>query len=146
MKKFKYTIEGISYEVDIENIDSSHAQVNVNGTLYEVELEKEIKTSKTPTIIRPESPPSTDSNPSTIKTHSPAEHKGTGMIKSPLPGIIRDVFMKAGDEVKIGDAVLILEAMKMENNIISDKEGVITEIKVNVGDSVLEGDILVVIN
>lgn len=146
MKKFKFTIEGTSYDVNIENIDSSHAQVSVNGKLYEVELEKEIKTTKTPTIVRPEAPPSTDSTPSTIKTHGPSEHKGTGLVKSPLPGIIREVLMNEGQPVKIGDALLVLEAMKMENNIISDKEGVITEIKVKTGDSVLEGDVLVVIN
>ncbi len=146
MKKFKFTIGGNNYDVNIENIDSSYAQVNVNGKVYEVELEKEIKTTKTPTIVRPETPPSTDSTPSTIKTHGPSEHKGTGLVKSPLPCIIREVIMKKGQMVKIGDTLLVLEAMKMENNIISDKEGMITEIKVATGDSVLEGDVLVVIN
>ena len=51
--------------------------------------------------------------------------------------------VKVGDEVKQGDVILIMEAMKMENNIKADKSGKITDVKVKVGDSVLEGDLLV---
>ena len=71
------------------------------------------------------------------------ESKGVGHVKSPLPGIIINVHVKEGDVVKIGDKLLTLEAMKMENNINSDKEGKIIAVKVQKGDSVLEGDILV---
>jgi biotin carboxyl carrier protein len=70
---------------------------------------------------------------------------GGSVIKSPLPGAILDIYVKIGDKVKPGQHVLLLEAMKMENNIDADKEGVIKEIRVQRGDSVMEGDILVVI-
>ena len=64
---------------------------------------------------------------------------------SPLPGVILSVDCKVGDTVKRGQKILVLEAMKMENNINADRDGKIVEIKVNKGDSVLEGADLVVI-
>jgi biotin carboxyl carrier protein len=79
------------------------------------------------------------------KTSSPAAPKGTGSIKSPLPGVILDVYVREGDTVKIGQKLIMLEAMKMENNINADKEGRVASIKVSKGDSVMEGDILIVI-
>jgi biotin carboxyl carrier protein len=66
-------------------------------------------------------------------------------IKSPLPGIILDISVKPGDIVKLGSRLLVLEAMKMENNIDSDKEGTVLSVSVNKGDSVLEGDTLLII-
>lgn len=68
-----------------------------------------------------------------------------GAVKSPLPGVILSVDCKVGDTVKRGQKILVLEAMKMENNINADRDGKIVEIKVNKGDSVLEGADLVVI-
>ena len=76
------------------------------------------------------------------KTSKPKEKKGVGSIKAPLPGTILEVKVKPGDKVNVGDKILIMEAMKMENNINSDREGTITDIKVKTGDSVLEGESL----
>jgi biotin carboxyl carrier protein len=100
---------------------------------------------KTPKLIRSVSVPSTDTHPSTAKTSSPSSPKGTGTIKSPLPGVILELFVKEGDTVKIGQRLLVLEAMKMENNIESDKAGKVVSISKNKGDSVMEGDVLIVI-
>ena len=66
-------------------------------------------------------------------------------MKSPLPGVILDIKIKEGDTVKRGQTIIILEAMKMENNINANKDGKVAEIKVNKGDSVLEGTDLVII-
>ena len=87
--------------------------------------------------------PSTDAHPAVAKTAKPSS--GAGAIKSPLPGVILDVLVREGDSVKVGQKLLILEAMKMENNIDSDKEGVVKSIAVRKGDSVLEGDVLITI-
>ncbi|MGE5364822.1 MAG: biotin/lipoyl-containing protein [Bacteroidota bacterium] len=143
MKKFKIKINNNSYEVDIRNIEDNTAEVVVNGTTYNVEVDKKIQTSKTPVLVRSKAEPSTDVAKSTARTASPAGPKGVGTIKSPLPGTVLSIQVKVGDAVKVGDRLLTLEAMKMENNINSDKEGVITGIKVNPRDSVLEGDVLV---
>ena len=66
-------------------------------------------------------------------------------MKSPLPGVILDIKVKEGDEVKKGQTLIILEAMKMENSINADKDGKVTAINVSKGESVLEGTDLVII-
>jgi len=141
MKKFSFTIRGNKYDVELQNIEDNIAEIEVNGSKYEVEIHKEIKTPKTPKLVRPKVFPTSEADKA--KTAKPTERKGAGGIKAPLPGTILELKIKVGDEVKSGDLLLIMEAMKMENNIKADKGGVISAIKVNVGDSVLEGDILV---
>ncbi|MEI6749400.1 MAG: biotin/lipoyl-containing protein [Bacteroidales bacterium] len=145
MKKFKFTINGNQYEADILGIDENIAEVDINGTVYKVEVDRSIPITKTPKLVRTVAVPSTDSHPSVSKTSSPSAPKGSGSIKSPLPGIILTLHVKEGDSVKIGQKLISLEAMKMENNINADKEGTITSIKVKQGDQVMEGDVLIVI-
>jgi biotin carboxyl carrier protein len=145
MKKFKFTINGNIYETEILNIEDNIAEIEVNGTLYKVEVDKTMKTTKTPKLVRPVAVPSTDSHPSVAKTSSPSGPKGAGSIKSPLPGVILEMFVREGDEVKMGQRLLMLEAMKMENNIEADKAGKVLSILKNKGDSVMEGDVLIII-
>lgn len=145
MKKFKFTINGNQYETEIINIEDNIAEIEVNGSLYKVEVDKEIKSSKTPKLVRPKAIPSTDTHPAEAKTSSPSAPKGAGNIKSPLPGVILEIFVKEGDKVERGQKLLMLEAMKMENNIEADKAGKVISIKVNTGASVMEGDVLMVI-
>jgi biotin carboxyl carrier protein len=145
MKNFKFTINGNAYEADIIGIDDNIAEVAINGVTYSVEIDKKLQTIKTPKLVRTLAVPSTDSHPSVSKTASPSAPKGTGNIKSPLPGVILDIYVREGDMVKIGQKLLMLEAMKMENIINADKEGRVAALKVGKGDSVMEGDILIVI-
>ena len=145
MKNFKFTINGTEYDAEIIGIEDNIAEVSVNGVTYSVEIDRKMQTAKTPKLIRTLAVPSTDSHPSVSKTANPSAPKGTGNIKSPLPGVILDIYVREGDNVKIGQKLLMLEAMKMENNINADKEGRVTFIKVAKGDSVMEGDILIVI-
>ena len=139
MKKYKFTINGTSYEVDINNAEGQTIELEVNGTPYTVTLDKEVKQTKTPKLLRPQVAPSTDINKQEAKTA-----KKGGSISSPLPGVILDVFVKPGDKITIGQKVILLEAMKMENNIESDKEGTVAEVKARQGDSVMEGDVLII--
>ncbi len=143
MKSFKFTIQGNKYDVNIVDIEDNIAEVEVNGTVYKVEVDKKITSSKTPKLIRSVAVPSTETTPSQLKTSSPTAPKETGYVKSPLPGIILDVLVKEGDLVKIGQKLILLEAMKMENNINADKEGKVKAVKVKKGDNVLEGDVLI---
>jgi biotin carboxyl carrier protein len=145
MKNFKFTINGNEYDAEIIGIEENTAEVAVNGVTYSVEIDRKLQTVKTPKLIRTMAVPSTDSHPSVSKTASPSAPKGTGNIKSPLPGVILDIYVREGDSVKIGQKLLMLEAMKMENNINADKEGRVSSIKVGKGESVMEGDILIVI-
>ncbi len=145
MKKFKFTINGNEYAADVINIEENMAEVAINGVSYTVEIDQKMQTVKTPKLVRTPAVPSTDSHPSVSKTASPSAPKGTGSIKSPLPGVILELYVREGDTVKIGQKLIMLEAMKMENNINADKEGRVTSIKVSKGDSVMEGDILILI-
>ncbi len=145
MKRFKFSIHGNHYDVEIQQIEDEQATVQVNGQLYEVEIDKSMQLTKTPKLVRTPAIPSTDASPATARTSSPAGPKGGGTIKSPLPGTILNLHVKVGDAVKMGQKLITLEAMKMENNIDADKEGVIMDIKVSKGDAVMEGDVLIVI-
>lgn len=142
MKNFKLKINGNQYDVNINGIEENIAEVEVNGTVYQVEVDKSITPTKTPKLVRKAAVPSTDT---TGRTNSPEAPKGSGTIKSPLPGVLLDVYVKEGDTVKIGQRLMMLEAMKMENNIDADKEGKVVSIKKHKGDQVMEGDVLIVI-
>ncbi len=143
MKKFNFKINGNDYNVHIRSVEGSSAEIEVNGTKYEVEIEKKLAQPITPKLVRERAVPSTDADKQVAKTSKPAPKSGG--IKSPLPGTILEVFVREGDTVKMGDKLLVLEAMKMENKIDADKQGVIKEVKVRPGDTVMEGDILLVI-
>lgn len=143
MRKFKFKINGNDYEVDIKNVEDNLVELEVNGSPYTVEVDQKLEPSKTPKLVRSVSVPSTDTHPSMAKTSSPQAPKGAGNIKSPLPGVILDIYVNVGDRVKVGQKLLTLEAMKMENLIESDKEGTVASIVKQKGDSVMEGDILI---
>jgi glutaconyl-CoA/methylmalonyl-CoA decarboxylase subunit gamma len=143
MKKFSFTINGNAYDLDIKSVEDNVAEVEVNGFTYTVEFDRVLETTKTPRLVRTEAVPSTDITRSEQKTSSPAGPKGSGFIKSPLPGTIIDVHVKVGDNVKTGDKLITLEAMKMENIINSDKSGKVVAVKFQKGEAVMEGDILI---
>ncbi len=143
MKKYKFTIHGNQYDVHILNVEDNIIELEVNGSAYEVEVDKTIQPAKTPRLVRQRVVPSTDTTPS-VGTGTKIPSTGSkGTIKSPLPGAVITIMVKVGDQVKIGQKLMILEAMKMENNIDSDKEGTVTAIHVIPGQSVMEGDVLI---
>ncbi len=135
MKHFKFTIRGHDYEVEVNSLEDNVARVEVNGTKYKVEIQSEKKTSKTPTLVRKEVPRAKDA-------HMIMKGGSLYVVKAPLPGIIMQVAVKEGDEVKRGTTLLIYEAMKMENKLVSEKDGIVKSLKVNAGDSILQGDVL----
>lgn len=143
MKNFKFTINGNKYEVEIADIEDKTAEVTVNGTTYNVEMDREVKTTKTPRLVRSKAVPSTDSVASTQRTAAPGATAIIGTIKSPLPGTILDIHVREGASVSVGTKLMTLEAMKMENVIKSDKDGIVKTIKFDKGDSVMEGDVLI---
>ncbi len=148
MKNYKFTINGNKHSVDIVNIEDQVATVEVNGVPYQVELEVEVKKPvSTPKpvakVVAPRAPQATSQ--ATATPQATIAPTGGSTIKSPLPGVVLNIYVEVGDTVKPGQRILMLEAMKMENNIDADKEGVVKEIRVHKNDSVMEGDVLVVI-
>lgn len=134
-RTFKMKIHGNDYSVDIKNIGDGIASIEVNGTMYEVQFEAERKVSKTPTLTR--TPVYTSSTERSKSTAAPEENKGK-VVKAPLPGTILEIKRREGDTVKAGDVILIMEAMKMENNIVSPTDGSIVKMNVQQGENVLE--------
>jgi biotin carboxyl carrier protein len=137
MRSFKFNIKGQEYDVEIKKIINNMAEVEVNGTIYHVEVIQDAKQSKTPILVRSE--PAIPKNAHKFKK----KISGTYEVKSPLPGNIMNVFVKENDEVKKGDKLLMYEAMKMENMIYAEKDGLIVKIRVKPGDNILEGDVLI---
>ena len=142
MKEYKYKINGNAYKVTIGDIEDNIAHVEVNGTPYKVEMEKAPKVAVKP-VVRPVS--AAPAAPTAPVVKPAAASTGKPGVKSPLPGVILDIKVNVGDTVKKGQVIIILEAMKMENNINADKDGKITAINVSKGESVLEGTDLVII-
>jgi biotin carboxyl carrier protein len=145
MKKFKFTISGKPYEVEVQNIEGNIATVNVNGTEYQVEMEEQAAPVVAP-VARPAAakPAASSSAPAAPKPAAAAGGAGYKMA-APLPGTIMQIFVKQGDAVKKGDKLLMYEAMKMENNLLAEADGTITAINCRQGDNVLQGDTLIVI-
>lgn len=144
MKEYKYKIDGKEYAVKIDKIKGDQAQLEVNGTPYSVEIIQE-KKKETPKVAKsaPKSAPAATAAPAPAA--APASTGKGKAVKAPLPGVIISVDVQVGQQVKRGQQVAVLEAMKMENGINAECDGTITEIKVKAGDSILEGtDILII--
>ena len=145
MKEYKYKINGNLYNVVIGDIEENIAHVEVNGTHYTVEMEKKPKAAPAPKpVVRPAAKPAAVPA-AAAPVARPAAGGAKSGVKSPLPGVILDIKVNVGDEVKKGQTLIILEAMKMENSINADKDGKIAAINVSKGESVLEGTDLVII-
>ena len=139
MKKFKFIIDGSKYEVSVNEIENNVAEIEVNGTPFTVEIEREQKTAVT---ARPSVKPATVAP---AASHSTAA-ASTMIVKSPLPGSIMKVLVAVGDSVKRGDVLLTMESMKMENNILAEKDGVVKSIAVTTGQSVMQDDLLLIMD
>ena len=155
--KYQYTVKGVDYEFEIQDIEGNIANVTVNGIPFEVEMKQPVKAGKQKVKLNEErraeeseerrvkSEESNSSSASAASTSS-APTAGVGKpVVAPLPGTINEIKVKVGDKVNAGDTVVILEAMKMQNNIEAETSGTITSINVNKGDAVMEGDTLVTI-
>ena len=136
MKNYQFKINENGYTVNIKSHEDNIINLEVNGTFYEVELKEDIKKTKTPTLVRaaahrPASPLKV--NPTSKKIR----------IVAPIPGVVLSIDVKIGDTLKVGDRMLVLEAMKMENSIVCEKAGTITDIKISVGQQVLHDELMI---
>ncbi len=142
MKNYKFKINGKDYAVAIGEAEGKMLTVNVNGADYQVELENEVPQQAAAPVAAPApAPQAAPAAPAAAAKPAGAGEK----VNSPLPGVIVEVSVKEGQAVKAGQKVAVLEAMKMENEIPAPKDGTVTAIHVNKGDSVLEGAPIVTI-
>lgn len=148
MNKYQYKVKGVEYNVEINEVEGNVAKVTVNGIDFEVELKQPIKAATvlqhTHQHLQPAPAPTAHVAPKPQPQQPATSATGTP-LKSPLPGTITSVEVNVGDQVKEGDTVVVLEAMKMQNNIEAEQAGTVKEILVKQGDAVLEGNTLVII-
>jgi len=143
MKDFKFKINGNLYEVSVGAIEDSMAEVIVNGQTHRVEVLSEVEAPKPKPVISPAAKPKA-TEPAIAKTVAEPKAAGKGKpVMSPLPGLILEMKVKEGDIVKKGDILLVMEAMKMENNILTEFDGTISSVKVSKGQAVMQNDVLV---
>ena len=162
MKTYKYKVQGVDYEVEIAEVEGKIAKVNVNGIPFEIEMQKPINAAKHPALASAKksvsaapaaapvaaaaAPSVATQSQSTQQPTQPAAPAGAGTpVKAPLPGTINAINVKVGDKVNVGDVVVVLEAMKMQNNIEAENAGTVTSILVNQGETVMEGAVMLTI-
>ena len=131
MKNFKFKIDGVDYEVSVNELEGNNAEVVVNGKSFNVELDNEQHTASAPVARVAQS------------AAVPAGKKVAANIKAPLPGSIIKVLVSNGQSVKRGDVLLTMESMKMENNVCAESDGTIKNVLVKQGQNVMQDDVLI---
>ena len=123
--------------------------ITVNGVAYSVSVEETAAGAAPVAAAAPAAPAAPKAAPAPAaapKAAAPAGAAGAVTVKAPMPGNILDVKVAAGASVKAGDVLVILEAMKMENEIVAPQDGTVASVNVNKGDTVNSGDVLVSMN
>ena len=143
MKEYNYKIKGQDFNVKIESVEGDIAKVEVNGIQFDVQLDKPVAQPK-PVVRAVAAPVKTVEAPKAA-VEAAQVAAGVTVVKAPLPGTINDIRVAVGQAVKKGDTLVVLEAMKMENNIDCERDGKIASVNVNKGDTVMEGSVLVTI-
>ena len=119
--------------------------ITVNGVAYSVSVE-ETAAGAAPVAAAPAAPKAPAAPAAAPKAAAPAGAAGAVSVKAPMPGNILGVKVAAGASVKAGDVLVILEAMKMENEIVAPQDGTVASVNVHKGDTVNSGDVLVSMN
>lgn len=128
MSKYKITLNGKAYEIEVEKMSDAPA---ASAAQAPAPAASAAKTPAAPSAVASSAPAS-----------APVSGTGAGSVNAPMPGTILKVNKAVGDKVEAGEAVVVLEAMKMENDITSNKAGVLKSIAVNKGDTVAAGQFL----
>lgn len=150
MKQYKYKVNGAQYDVTINEIQGQLAKVVVNGIPFDVEMQNsQLSEDNLPDVTTTAAPAAAPAAPvaaAPAATEAAPSGAGEGTpVKAPLPGVVTKINVSVGQQVKKGENVLVLEAMKMENNIAAEADGTVSGITVKAGDSVLEGAVLLTI-
>ncbi|MEA4936113.1 MAG: biotin/lipoyl-containing protein [Paludibacter sp.] len=145
MKKFNFTINGDDFSVRVKSIEGDIADIEVNGTPYSVKIHEEIKTNKTPVVLVRkdiQTKQGDERAKENMKPVSESKRPSAKTIKSPLPGKIIKVNVNEGDTFNEGDIILVMESMKMENNILAERSGKVVKICAPAGSTVLQDEVL----
>ena len=148
MKQYKYKVNGAQYDVTIDSIVGNIAKVEVNGIPFEVEMQgSSLVEEDLPTQVADETAaPAVAAAPAAVEAAPAAGAPGAGApVKAPLPGVVAKILVSVGQAVKKGETVLVLEAMKMENNLSAPCDGTVKALTCGAGDTVAKDAVLAVI-
>ena len=163
MSEYKFNVNGDPYEVKIDGIENGVANVSVNGKALKIDIEScgfsqinaafpiqvsgQAQKPAAAPVAKPVAKPAPAAAPAAAPApvSSPAADVQGTQVESPLPGVIRSISVKPGDKVQENQMIITLEAMKMENEICAECSGTVLAVNVAVGQSVMEGQVLVVI-
>ena len=139
MRRYTLNIGNREFVVDVQETDFDQFEVQVGGEAYVVTLAEDQAVGGVAIAPAAAAPAPAAAAPK----KQPAGGGGKGALKAPMPGVILEVNVKAGDKVARGQQVAILDAMKMHNVIGAPRDGVIGEVCVAAGQSVGHGDVIV---
>jgi biotin carboxyl carrier protein len=148
---YKLSVGGKKFDVDIGPIVDGHARVSVNNRFYDVAVENFAEVAAGIPPAAAAEAPAISAKParSAVSLLNPSQvafAAGDDALSAPIPGLILEVKVKVGDMVSAGQIVAVMEAMKMENNLIAQKDGIVRDIRVQKGTEVSTGDIIMIIH
>ncbi len=120
--------------------------ITVNGNVYDVTVEEAGSVASAPVAAPRAAAPAPKAAPAAPKAAAPAGAAGSVKVEAPMPGKILKTVASVGQAVKKGDVIVVLEAMKMENEIVAPQDGTVASINVAVNDSVEAGAVLATLN
>jgi len=157
MRRYTIEVDGTTYVVDVQELAADRFQVVVGDVAFEVRLASDedlAEAAITPAIVPAQPPltltlvpkpapvPTLQSSPSAAPPRPPASYNGSAELIAPLPGTVVSIVVAPGDQVEQGQALLVLEAMKMKNTVTSPSAAVVAEVLVQPGQTVQHGDVL----
>ncbi len=143
--RYRITVEGVTYDVEVGDVSASPIQVTVDGDEFEVEI-PDVAPAQTaqPSQPRPERRAASRPRPAQrARPSAAAASDSQDVVRAPMPGRIIRVNVSTGDAIQRGQALLVLESMKMENTIAAPRDGTVSQIHVSADDSVQHGQSLV---
>jgi biotin carboxyl carrier protein len=148
---YRISVGGKKFDVEIGPIVDGQARVSVNNRSYDVVVENfaEVAAGIPPAAAAEASAIPAKPSRSAVSLLNPSQvafAAGDDALSAPIPGLILEVRVKVGDKVTAGQIVAVMEAMKMENNLIAQKDGVVKEIRVQKGTEVSTGDVIMIIH
>lgn len=141
MGEYVLNINGKDYKVKVNSLEENVADIEINGKNYKVNFRQIGSVEQTIKKVTP----SQSTDKPVLQSEKKSDGESVKKVLAPLPGVVLNVLVKEGDQVKEGQALLIMEAMKMENAIHSPYSGKVLKINVKKDDTIAEGDVLVVI-
>lgn len=139
MKNYRVTVNGVAYDVVVEELGAGVAPVVTPAPVY-------VPAPAPAAAPAPVAAPAPAAAPAPVAAPAPAGKAGATAIKAPMPGTVIKVNVKPGDAVKKGDVLCVLEAMKMENDIMAPSDGVVASVETSQGASVATDAVLVTMN